>query len=767
MQQSYAHTAPGDSPWEPLFTPDCAALSGGKCPLCESLDRFHGHLNKVAWWTARFAEAMFTAGSEEAKAGRAWGYIAGLWHDLGKFAPAWQSYLRSKSDIHRDEVTGRVDHSTAGAQHAGTRGAFYRLLAYVISGHHAGLPDGQSLEGAGSSLEARLQKVVEPWTAEVITSLPNELPPPPLTRGLPEREHQVAFFTRLIFSCLVDADFLATEAFMSPAAANLRPVWPPDILDRMEHALDRHLAGFPTPSGVVNRARADVLADCRRAAEKPPGFFTLTVPTGGGKTLSSLAFALRHALTHGLRRVIYVVPFTTIIEQNADRFREAFAELEAELGFSPVLEQHSNLEPKRATELNRLTSENWDAPLVVTTSVQFFESLFAARTSRCRKLHRLARSVIILDEAQTLSVSLLSPCLSALRLLREDGRASIVLCTATQPALTCREQFRIGLTNAVEISGNVPQLFQVLRRTEISVLGKKSDAELANLIMKYPTSLTVVNTRRHAAELFAALRLRRWSFHLSAQMCPDHRIKTIRVIRKRLKRYGKPCRVVSTQLIEAGVDLDFPVVFRSLAGLDSIAQAAGRCNREGRLPGLGQVFVFESEHPIPRGHLRQTADTARPLLRADDLTAPTTIRTYFENLYWKRSAEWDARQVLPEFRLRSDLLGFGFRTAAGKFRMIEQEMESVVVPYGHEHAAFIDKLRYQEFPGRDLIRRAQRRSVQLHPSTFAALLGAGHVRPIDSDGRFHELTDPRLYHPQLGLLTEPEAFYSAPETLIA
>ncbi len=765
MDRYYAHSAPEGRPWEPLFTPDCAVLSAGTCEACERLEPQHGHLNKVAWWAGKFAEQMFAAGSEGAKAARQWGYLAGLWHDLGKFAPAWQDYLRSKADIHLGELSGRVDHSTAGAQHAASLDGFHRLLGYAIAGHHAGLADGQSLDGAASSLEARLTKRVEPCPAAEITSRADRLPSPPLAVGFPEREHQVAFFSRMIFSCLVDADFLATEAFMAPGAAAQRPVWPEDILKRMENALALRLREFPEPRTQVNRKREEVLQSCLRAAEESPGLFTLTVPTGGGKTLSSLAFALRHAIKHGLHRVIYVIPFTTIIEQNADRFREIFVGLESELGFNPVLEHHSNLRPKHATELNRLTAENWDAPLVVTTSVQFFESLFAARTSRCRKLHRLARSVIILDEAQTLPVTLLTPCLSVLRLLMADYGASLVFCTATQPALTRRDDFEIGLTNAREIMDDVSSLFAALERTKITILGKQSDAELIALISHFPSSLTVVNTRRHAAELYAALDANCWDFHLSAQMCPDHRTKVIHLIRKRLTS-GRPCRVISTQLIEAGVDLDFPVVFRSLAGLDSIAQAAGRCNREGLLVEGGQVFVFESERPIPRGHLRQTADTARPLLNRPYVMSPAVVRTYFENLYWKRSSEWDARQILPEFRLRKDLLGFRFRTAADKFRMIDEQMPSVIVPYGSNHEILMNCLRRDPFHTRELIRRAQRRSVQLHPQTFGELVRTGHIRAVDPAERFHELTDPRLYHPRLGLLTEPEAFYSAPETLI-
>ncbi|MFN2507318.1 MAG: CRISPR-associated endonuclease Cas3'', partial [Chthoniobacterales bacterium] len=273
-------------------------------------------------------------GAEHAASIREWGRAAGLWHDLGKFAPAWQRYLRSRSDLHRDEVAGKVDHSTAGAKHAANKGGFYLLLAYAIAGHHAGLPDGEAIDGGSSSLAARLQKEIEPWSAPEVTSLPSELPKPPLTPGIRERDHQVAFFARMLFSCLVDADFLATEAFMSPASAAERATWPNDLLSRMHAVLEQHLERLPR-SGAINEQRRRVLAACRSKAALSPGLFTLTVPTGGGKTLSSLSFALRHALAHNLRRVIYVIPFTSIIEQNADEFRRVFAELAREIGCPP------------------------------------------------------------------------------------------------------------------------------------------------------------------------------------------------------------------------------------------------------------------------------------------------------------------------------------------------------------------------------------------------------------------------------------------------
>ena len=770
----YAHTLP-DFPndpekWEPLFTAfgDLEEQCQRKaCKKCEHLEPDHGHLNKVAFWAAKFASEMFAPDSTEAKSAWNWGYLAGLWHDLGKFAPIWQNYLKSKTDIHSDEVSGKVDHSTAGAQHSFQAPPFGPLLSYLIAGHHSGLLDARAADGVSASLENRIKKTVEQWSAPEITERDATLHPPPLNPGFPDAAHQVAIFARMVFSSLVDADFLATESFMSPSAVKDRPSWPHDILTRMADALDRYIAAFDPPDTPVNKQRKHILEACRAAADKPPGLFTLSVPTGGGKTLSSLAFALRHARANGLRRVIYVIPFTSIIEQNADVFRHAFADLTAELGHSPVIEHHSNLDPKKDSTLNRLASENWDAPLIVTTNVQFFESLFAARTSHCRKLHRIARSVVIFDEAQTLPISFLRPCLSALRALLHDYGCTLVLCTATQPAITYREDFKIGLPAATEIIPDVAQLFQVLTRTIITpISGIMTDADLLTRLALHERSLLIVNTRRHASELFTSLDDSSGNFHLSAQMCAEHRSATIREIRTRLAD-GSPCRVISTQLIEAGVDLDFPIVFRSLAGLDSIAQAAGRCNREGRLESHGLVYVFESERPIPAGHLRQTADTARPLLSSPDLLSPDTIRTYFENHYWKRSGEWDARQILDEFTLSNDLLGFNFRTVADKFRLIDQEMPSVLVPYGDEYRRITDSLRHVPFPGREIFRKAQRLMVQLHPNTFAKLLSSGAIRPIDTEARFYELTDPRLYHPKLGLLTDPEAFYSAPENLIS
>ena len=422
-------------------------------------EEWHGlfdHLQETARLAGTFASGF---GSE------AWGYLEGLWHDIGKSGAAFQTYLFTSaegggSDGHESEIRGRVDHSTAGAQHAARRGPTGRLLAYCIAGHHAGLPDNQ---GEQSSLAQRLVKIIEPIGAVPSELLDKPMPSPPKLRLPAGASHRrrgftLAFYTRMLFSCLVDADFLDTESFMSPERSELRQgerATCKQLLDR----LDRHLAekqrnAADTP---VNRRRREVLASCREKARLAPGFFSLHVPTGGGKTLSSLAFALTHAVAHDKRRVIYAIPFTSIIEQTANVFREALDDLREEL-----LEHHSSLEPddpSRQSDRTRLTAENFDARLIVTTNVQLFESLFASRTSRCRKLHRLAQSVIILDEAQTLPVSLLAPTLAALQELVNNYGATVVLCSATQPAVEKRADFPIGLDGVRPIIDEPERLY--------------------------------------------------------------------------------------------------------------------------------------------------------------------------------------------------------------------------------------------------------------------------------------------------------------------
>lgn len=734
----FAHTTTDNRPWEPL----------------------EDHLREVAHLAGTFADAF---GAKE------WGHLAGLWHDLGKYSREFQAYLKavtSEAHLEEKDVPGRVDHSTAGAQHADQSVKIVgRLLAYLIAGHHAGLPDGMSSEAGGSTLEARLKKAIPAWSdaPSEFTSVP-QIPKPPgfaFVSG-----HATSFFLRMLFSCLVDADFLCTERFMDKGRASRRPNKLPTIA-AMEECLKRHLAELGKAGTEVQKQRAGVLNSCLNAAERPPGLFSLTVPTGGGKTLSSLAFALKHARLHGMERVVYVIPFTSIIDQNAKVFRDALAEL----GDDVVLEHHSNLDPdsKHVTQTTRLSAENWDARLIVTTNVQFFESLHAKQTSRCRKLHRLAKSVIILDEAQTLPITYMQPCLKALEQLSTNYGSSVVLCTATQPAIVKRDDFKIGLSAPHEIIPDPPQLYAALKRVEVTNLGTVPDAELLPLLQTHPQALCIVSTRRHAAELFRALPKSADNVHLSALMCPEHRSEVIAMIRQRVKD-GEPCRVISTQLIEAGVDLDFPVVYRSLAGLDSIAQAAGRCNREGKLAGMGQTFVFKPERAIPAGYLRQSAQVAEQVMPGHaDVLGLDAVEHYFRLHYWQRSTEMDAKKIMEcwptqQPKKLEDLFLFMFKTCSEKFRFIESNYQSVIIPWGKRGEQLRDDIA-AAFDPRDqwsLARRVQRFIVSIPEPLFNANLGKSITTYHD---RFHVLNSSVDYDDELGLKLGSNQPYD-PESLI-
>ncbi len=700
------------------------------------------HLREVAELSEKFA-ASFNAAD--------FGYLAGLWHDIGKFSRKFQDYLLTANgfEAHIEQRT-KVDHSTAGARHAAeTIPPWGQIIAYVIAGHHAGLAD---REGPRSSLTSRLQeKEIEPYNLAPADLLkPQRVLAVPSIK-MPDNDRdaigfQLAFFTRMLFSCLVDADFLATERFMSPQRAKLRPQ-DSSPFEEMQTALQSLLneKAEAAPPGKVKECRQQVLAACREASQFPPGLFSLTVPTGGGKTLSSLAFAIDHLLKHDRSRIIYAIPFTSIIEQTANVFREVFADLDSSL----VLEHHSNVDPDSQHESpqSRLAAENWDAPLVVTTNVQFFESLFAAKTSRCRKLHNLTNSIIILDEAQTLPVDRLRPCLAVLNELVLNYGCTIVLCTATQPGILHREDFKIGLQDVREIIPKPAELYQTLKRVDVTKAGTLTDDELIERLSKHDAFLTIVNTRAHAAKLYRELSeqldCQDSVFHLSTYMCGQHRSEVISEIRQRLND-GEFCRVISTQLIEAGVDVDFPVVYRAMTGIDSIAQAAGRCNREGRLP-TGDVFVFEPAEVKLIGYLKSVAQTAREIAPDfDDLLDPEAVQKYFELHYWNQAGEnkWDKtsdKGVMNCFPYGNNM-PFNFRTAAERFRMIEENGQTIYVPYKKEGEQLIQQLR-DDGPDRFLLRKLQRYSVTLHDHLFILM------RP-----------DIEMIHDQYPIMSNPSAY---------
>ena len=712
--------------------------------------RLEDHLTATAEIAAEFAAAFGCAALAK---------LAGLWHDLGKHSGPFQDYLRTAggAEAHLEGQPGRTDHSTAGAKHAADRltagnPVAARILGYCIAAHHAGLADWDTASNA--CLSFRLARP-RPETLDALERAPHALldraePPLPYLRPADTqagRAFQGALLVRMIFSALVDADFLDTERFLAPDRGRQRQT-PSPPMQEMETALAAHLARLQAkadPTLEVNARRREVLEACRAAAAREPGFFSLTVPTGGGKTLSSLAFALKHARLHELSRVIYAIPFTSIIEQNADVFRSALGCLAA----TGLVEHHSNLEPRRETPWNRLAAENWDAPLVVTTNVQLFESLFAARTLRCRKLHNIARSVIILDEAQTIPVEYLTPCLAALRELVRNYGCTVLLCTATQPAVHRRDGFPIGLETVREIVPDPVGLYVQMKRVRAEYVGALPDEALGARLRTHPQVLCVVSTRRHAAALYERLAPDGSAVHLSAAMCPRHRSAVIRLVRRRLDR-RRPCRVVSTQLIEAGVDIDFPVVYRARAGLDSIAQAAGRCNREGRLQA-GQVYVFDAEKPPPPGYLRQTAHTAGELLGLyPDLLDPQAVNRYFELHYWKQSDAWDRHEIMGCFRVgQHEDPQCDFRRAADAFRLIRQDAQPVIVPWGRAGRRLVAQLRATDRPGRALRRAVQRYAVQIPRRHWEQLMDEGCLELLHD--QYPVLLDPRRYLPHTGL----------------
>ncbi|KIH76344.1 CRISPR-associated helicase, Cas3 family [Geoalkalibacter ferrihydriticus] len=708
------------------------------------------HLANVARLAEKFAD-VFNAGE--------WGRCAGLLHDAGKATDAFTARLEGN--------TARVDHSTFGARLARERlGRLGLLLAYVIVGHHGGLTNGGNQEG---ELHFRLKHAKVPPDVALLTDfdLPKRLAPPfklPVDRA----GFSLAFFTRMIFSCLVDADFLDTEAFCDPDKAQLRPEHDSGTDFR---SLQQRFTSFlqekahtakPSP---VNALRQSILAQCRENALLPQGFFSLTVPTGGGKTFSSLAFALDHALAHGLRRIIYAIPFTSIIEQNAREFQAA-------IGADCVLEHHCNYKESDEHEndaYNRrrgLATENWDAPLVVTTNVQFFESLFNNKTSRCRKLHNIAGSVIILDEAQAIPTEYLEACLAALRELVERYTCTVVLCTATQPALDDKSTLRTALPHVQEIIDDPLHLYRSLQRTEVQFIGKVCDDELAERLADERQVLCIVSTKAHARTLYEKIRQAAGEderlFHLSTNMYPIHRRQVLNEIRAQLK-VNMPCRVISTSLVEAGVDLDFPVVYRAMAGLDSIAQAAGRCNREGLLPEKGKVFVFEAEQPPRMPWIKRcaarAAETLRTLPQADPLGLET-MRRYFELLY--DVEDLDKKQILPLLnpKLSTDLI-WPFQEAGQAFRFIEEETIGVIIPIEAQAQGLVQELRYTQYP-RATLRKLQQYTVGVRSRDFAALDAAGALEMIH--GEFPLLCNEATYRAAVGLCVDEGEVWN-PENL--
>ena len=698
------------------------------------------HLRATAELARQFSEAF---------GGEAEAFLAGLLHDLGKYGDLFQRRLRGEEH--------GIDHWSLGAWVALTQ---HRnpAVALAVQGHHLGLQqltkdtllemDARRL-GESHPLKLRLS---EASPEAVLSRLHGDgLSMPEVTPtcyGPRIRTTASAMLdVRMLFSALVDADHTNTAAHFEPVGSDTArfagegtPLCPDHALRvLLDHV--RHLAAKSTAAPRVNAMRADLLEACLQAATASPGVWTLSAPTGAGKTLGMLAFALRHAQEYGLRRIVMVIPYLSVIEQTADTYRRILC---PHFGDDYVLEHHSLSETKRtpctATEggddeeegsrrLRSLT-ERWEAPLVVTTSVQVLESLFASRPSPCRKLHRLAESVILFDEVQTIPEHLAVATLTALAWLAERYRSSVVFATATQPAFTHLDKAVRNMGDAGwkprEIVPSRLRLYDRARRTRVSWPDPEEATpwrDLAEQLAEADQVLCIVNLKSHARDLARDLYAQgvEGVYHLSTAMCPAHRRAMLRLVRGRLNR-DQPCHLISTQCVEAGVDIDFPLVYRALAPLEGIAQAAGRCNRNGaRACGEVRVFVPE-DHPFPPlgGGYKQATGLVAALLRQRgpeklDLDDPALFSDYYRRFYDLAQTETSS----PE--LREAILLQDFPRVAELYQLIKQDTFNVLVPY---HAGRFAKLA-QEVRARglaaDWIRRAQPYTVGEYRSRDSAL----------------------------------------------
>lgn len=690
------------------------------------------HLLCTALLCAQFAEKFGE---------KALGYWAGLLHDIGKFTQAFQKRL-----FHGGK---KVDHATAGAWESKA----CLPISLCIMGHHSGLPDlGGRTDKGKPTYFGRMNKAsngqLEPydaWKQEV------ELPQAPKME--PKTELELDFLIRMLYSCLTDADFLDTEAFMSNGQVERGGG---EAISVLADKLDRYTAGWFPPSNELNTQRCAILRRCMEQGEdtrQMPGLYTLTVPTGGGKTVASLAFALHHAKTHGLERVIYVIPYTSIIEQTADQFRKI-------LGAENVLEHHSGVtyetQDEATPETQRMAraTENWDMPVVVTTAVQFFESIYSNRSSKCRKLHNLAKSVIIFDEAQMLPIPYLRPCVSAIAQLIGHFHATAVLCTATQPALNPLFAAFLPGHTATELCPEGTCDETIFRRVtfQTEIEKEMSWEAVAEALTQLLQVLCIVNTRKSAKRLYDLLGDQEDTFHLSTLMTPTHRRAVLETVRGRLK--GRlPCRVVSTSLIEAGVDVDFPAVFREVAGLDSILQAAGRCNRERKRAAQDSVVtVFRSETAIPQQfHINAIVGQEVMSNPEVDISSQEAITKYFTELLDLERGQ-DSKSVLTLIEEGP----LAFQTIAEQFKLIENDSKTIYIPL-REGKALVQRLQAGE-RSRTLFRKLGQYGVSIYETEFKALADAGDILPVDS-GKGEDLwvlANTSLYDERTGLSLEAE-----------
>ena len=754
------------------------------------------------------------------------GRLLGLLHDLGKYSHDFQTYIKSATDLLNPDIDdeyvdakglkGRIDHSTAGAQWAWQRFSMHgeqgklagQILAVCLAAHHGGLLDCLRVDGSNGfqkriskeDAQTHLQECLNNCENEILYKI-NGFTSESFLKSLwgkivaiieldkkesdRLKHFRLGFFTRFLFSCLIDADRINSADFENPGDIKLRPSAPPNwqpAIDRLES----HLASLKVRNQ-VDVIRKQISNHVRSRAADPRGIYTLTVPTGGGKTLASMRYALHHAQKHGLEHIIYIIPYTSIIEQNAWVVRKVLDKDGDELPW--VLEHHSNLEPEKQTWRYKLSSENWDAPIIFSTMVQFLEVLFGGGTRGARRLHNLAKSVIIFDEIQSLPVKCVHLFCNALQFLTKHAGSTAVLCTATQPLLNevNPEYGVLEVPAGNELAQGVNNLFKKLKRVEIKNRlrpGGWPDEEIADLslsqLREKGNCLVVVNTKAWARKLFTYCKPHMDNgalVHLSTSLCPAHRKKVLAEINLRLDS-GLPVLCISTQLIEAGVDVDFNAVIRFLAGLDSIAQAAGRCNRNGKRE-TSQVFVVNpsDENISMLDDIRIGRDKAQRVLSEtehDDFLSPSAMTRYFSYYFYQRASlmaypltERQAGRPDTILNLLSDnpmnigrikdpckaifRLQQSFKTAGQAFAAIEAPTRAVIVPYD-EGRHIIASLCADFAPAKahDLLKRAQKYSVNLFPNVWDKLFKEHAIHAVQDSESIYYL-DERYYSDKFGV----------------
>lgn len=664
---------------------------------------------------------------------REWGYGCGYLHDIGKYSDSFQKRIKLNGSL--------TDHSTAGAQEMFRRKNY--IAAYCISGHHSGLLDGGSVSDSGgeATLMGRMKKKIDDYyqyKGDIeIPSFPN-----PDKKALGKGGFSVSFFIRMLFSCLVDADYLDTERFMQDTAAERKNQ---DSIEILYNRLFTYISGWREnrQTDTINGRRTAILEASIQNGLCEPGLFKMTVPTGGGKTIASLAFALQHARKHHMQRIIYVIPYTSIIEQNAQVFQEI-------LGKENVLEDHCNVVCESEEELKQqqLAAENWEKPVVVTTNVQFFESLFSNKSSKCRKLHNIANSVIIFDEAQMLPAPFLKPCIQAMSELVYNYSSTVVLCSATQPAIG--DFFSVNLP-VREICPDVEEQFSFFQRNQVKNIGMINQQELIKRLETESQVLCILNNRKLVQKIYESIEGEE-VYQLSTLLYPKHRKRLLKDIKEQLSQ-GKPIKVIATSLVEAGVDFDFKTVYRELAGIDSVIQASGRCNREGRRQkDLCETLTFileKNQNTALPAELKLPISIAEQIAeKYEDITSLEAIEEYFERLYYLKGEGLDALKIVDQFEDAGKSLCFPFASVAKQFHLIENNTKSILIPKEPEAAEIAERLKRGE-ASRQLIREAGQYTVNLYQKDFEAFYGAGMLE--DCGYELYILRNIEHYSDKVGL----------------